>query len=202
MKKVKLLVFLIAIVLISSGFAYASWVEQVQFHIKAKTAYTELQVLKAEADGIHVDTTAQSQVTIQIKDIEQGESGIADITFINTGTIPLIIDNIAISSVGGYEAQNKNKIYLDILAIAGGKTIFNSNKQISYWKSNGSVKCRSGLTEIPVGSTVTIRVKISFEDQENIKAIDQKAQNKPQVFENVTFILRPEYSCFNEDKKI
>lgn len=205
MKKIKLAIFAIAILLMCSGVAYASWTEQVQLDVSAKTASTELHVLKVRAKGARVDATAQNQVAIFVKKIQPGETAIIDITFKNTGTIPVDIDDVIISSVGGYSADNKKDLTLSISASANGKSIFYGSKQISQWKTNGAAGIK-GLLEVPVGGTVIIRVQVTFaETNKKDKAEketgkkDKAEKEESEIFENVTFILRPEYSRFNED---
>jgi hypothetical protein len=200
-KKVKWLVIIITIVLTLSGVAYAGWTEQIKLDFNTKTGFTEFGVLDVRTDGLEVNVTAQNQVIINAEEIEEGEEASADIFFINTGTIPVDIDNIVISNVGGYLPQNKHDIYIDVRAYAGGNIIIDDSEKVSYWKSNGSVRCRSSLTEIPVGSTATVQVKVRFAGKNNGKAGEKedKVQNEQKIFENVTFILNLEYSRFNED---
>ena len=196
MKKLKWLVVVIAVTLMLSGVAYAGWTEKVELDFNTKTAFTEFSVLEVQEDGLDVDTSMQGQVTIRAEDLEQGEEVSANIIFTNTGSIPIDLDRIAISNVSGYAPKNKKNLYIDIRAYASGGLIFDQSKRVNYWKSNGSLQRRSSCMEIPVGSTVTIQITVRFEDKN--EGNNQKKYKK-EVFDDVTFILRPEYSRFNED---
>ena len=101
--------------------------------------------------------------------------------------------------MGGYEPNNKHNLYIDIRAYANGNMIFNESEKVNYWNSNGSIHRKSNSTEIPVGGTVTVQVKVRFEGKKenNGKNKDDKTK-KQEDTDNVTFILRPEYSRFNE----
>ena len=200
MRKLKWLVIVIAITLMLSGVAYAGWAEKIELNFNTKTAYTEFSILDVQEDELDVDASMQGQVTIRAEELEQGEEASADIIFVNKSSIPINLDRIAISNVGGYESNNKHNIYIDIRAYANGNLIFNESENVNYWNSNGSVHRKNSLKEIPVGSTVTIKVTVRFESKagDNGKK-NGKGQGKKDVFDNVTFILRPEYSRFNQD---
>jgi hypothetical protein len=231
-KKIKLAIFTIAILLMCSGVAYAGWTEQIELAVSMKTAVTELQIEDVQAKGARVDTTAQNQAAIFVKEIQPGECAEIDITFVNTGTIPLDIVDVVISRVGGYSSVNKEALTISLSASVNGKSLFNNSKQVSHWKTNGDVKIK-GLAEVPVGGTVIIRVQVTFEEDEKKDKEDKEDKGKPdkedkedkgkpdkedkgkpdkedkkdkddkdkeeKVFENVTFIISPEYTRFNED---
>ena len=200
MKKLKWIPAIIALTLMLSGFAYAGWTEKIQLNFSTKTAYMEFVVLEVHEDGLDVDASIKGQLTIRAREIVQGEEMSANIVFVNTGTIPINLYRLVISSLGGYEPNNKHNLYIDIRAYANGNLIFDGSEKVNYWNSNGYVHRKSSRTEIPVGGTVTIQVKVRFqEEHENNGQKKNNGEEKKEVFDNVTFILRPEYSRFNEN---
>jgi hypothetical protein len=198
-KKLKWIPVIIALTLMLSGFAYAGWTEKIQLNFSTKTAFMEFVVLEVHENGLDVDDGIKGQLTIRAKEIMRGEEMSADIVYVNTGTIPVNIYRLALSSLGGYEPSNKHNLYIDIRAYANGNLIFDESEKVNYWNSNGSIHRKSNSTEIPVGGTVTVQVNVRFEgkNENNGKKKGNEEENN-EVFDNVTFILRPEYSRFNE----
>ena len=181
-KKIKWLVISIVMILMLSGVAYAGWAEQTQIVFNTRTASTRLSFLRVEKDRLNVSVTG-NQATISATKIKKGTNQTADITYINSGCIPLNIDNIKISNVSGYNNTNKNKLYIDISVYISGNLIFNDTGTVDYWKSRTHVNRVNSSSEVSVGGTIIEQITVRYTGNSN---------------ENVTFILTPEYSRFNE----
>ena len=190
MKKIKLLIILLVVLLVFSGTAYAVWMEQINISVSAKTAYTDLEIDEYSSSGAKVSTSPDSTATIDVSDIEPSKQATAEIVYKNTGSIPISIDSIEILNISGYSKEHEKNLRISVQVYVDGKKVYNKTRHLKSWDRNSSITKGDQLAEIPVGETFKVFVRVKF---------DNSNKKKEEIFEDVQFEFRPDYSRFNKD---
>ncbi len=209
MNKAKLGVLIITILLLLTGVAYARWTEQVNLQILAKTAETKLSYVdyatRLNSGSCSVTNAENAQATVTFKEVTPATGNTVTLRFKNTGTIPIDIDDIKVLYVSGYSDDYKNDIRLTVAGYAGEKRFLLQDKKIFQWRANDSSSNRGELYQLPVNGTIEIICDLEFDE---IKTIDNYSQSKKEdakkdtdttdIQQNVSFVIRVDYSRFNQ----